>query len=218
MSLTLLPPPPPPVPLIHEPDPQEHEPRTRLKMMIGDRLKVLILLILVLLLSAAYKHSKIPIMSFWEALRDQLRAKWWLVGLFAVELLRQAHYLVCEHSGGYNQFWERHVWGAWGRRMDKVNPWRRYRLNRTVKWVIGLTILVLLLSWKWGLSFWETVGEAPGRIFDILFVNPVVGMPFFFTLIITAMYGIFSLLIFFGIFFIGGIDTYKRGRDQDPLP
>jgi cell division protease FtsH len=195
-------------------------------MMIGDRVKVLVLLILVVLLSAAYKHSKIPIMSFGEAVRDQLRAKWWLEALFVVEVLRQIHYVICEHAGAYNQLWENHVWGAWNRRMDKVNPWRRYRLNRTVKWVIGLVVLGLLLSWKWGLSFWETVGEAPGRIFDNLFVNPVVGLPFFFTLIITAMYGIFSLVIFFGIFFIGGVDTYKPGeiktrfRDvwgQDPV-
>ena len=102
--------------------------------------------------------------------------------------------------------------------MDKVNPWRRYRMGRTVKWVIGLTIFVLLLSWRWGLSFWETVGEAPGRIFDNMFVNPILGMPLVFTLFITALYGMFSLVIFFGIFFIGGVDTYKPGRDQDPLP
>jgi ATP-dependent Zn protease len=208
-----MPPPPPPVPEVHEPEPQgDREPKTRPKMMIGDRLKVMILLTVIVLLSAAYKHSKIPIMSFGEAVRDQLRAKWWLVGLFIIEILRQVHYLVCEHVGGYNQFWEKHVWGAWNRRMDKVNPWRRYRMGRTVKWVIGLTILVLLLSWRWGLSFWETVGEAPGRIFDNLFVNPILGMPFVFTLFITALYGVFSLVIFFGIFFIGGVDTYKPGE------
>jgi ATP-dependent Zn protease len=54
----------------------------------------------------------------------------------------------------------------------------------------------------------------------------VVGLPLVFTLIITAMYGLFSLLIFFGIFMIGGIETYKAGeiktrfRDvwgQDPV-
>ena len=83
-----------------------------------------------------------------------------------------------------------------------------------------------MLAWKWGVTFWEAIAEAPGRIFDTLFVNPVTGLPLFFTLILTAMYGIFSLLIFFGIFMIGGIETYKAGeiktrfRDvwgQDPV-
>jgi ATP-dependent Zn protease len=195
-------------------------------MMLGDRLKVLVLIALVLLLSAAYLHSKIPIMSFWEALQDQLRAKWWLVGLFGLEVLRQLHYLICERVAGYNQFWEKHVWGAWGRRMDKVNPWRRYRLNRMFKFIVFTIIAGLVLAWKWGVTFWEAIVEAPGRFFDILFVNPIAGLPLFFTLIITAMYGLFSLLIFYGIFMIGGIETYKAGeiktrfRDvwgQDPV-
>jgi cell division protease FtsH len=227
MSTLMLPPPPPPVPAIHEPDREDdREPKTRLKMMFGDRIKVLVLIAVFILLSAAYLHSKVPIMSYWEAVRNQLRAKWWLVGLFGLEVLRQVHYVICEHVGGYNQFFEKHVWGAWNRRMDKVNPWRRYRMNRTFKWVIGLTILGLVLAWKWGTSFWEAIAEAPGRFFDILFVHPVVGLPLFFTLIVTAMYGLFSLVIFFGIFFIGGIETYKPGeiktrfRDvwgQDPV-
>jgi ATP-dependent Zn protease len=195
-------------------------------MMLGDRLKVLVLIALFILLSAAYLHSKIPIMSYWEALQDQLRAKWWLVGLFGLEVLRQLHYLICERVGGYNQFWEKHVWGAWNRRMDKVNPWRRYRLNRMFKFVVFTIIGGLVLAWKWGTTFWEAIAEAPGRIFDTLFVNPVVGLPLFFTLIITAMYGLFSILIFYGIFMIGGIETYKAGeiktrfRDvwgQDPV-
>ena len=165
-------------------------------------------------------------MSFWEALQDQLRAKWWLVGLFGLEVLRQLHYLICERVAGYNQFWEKHVWGAWGRRMDKVNPWRRYRLNRMFKFIVFTIIAGLILAWKWGTTFIEAIVEAPARFFDILFVNPIVGLPLFFTLIITAMYGLFSLLIFYGIFMIGGIETYKAGeiktrfRDvwgQDPV-
>ena len=225
MSMTLPPPPPPPQ-VIHEPVPDKGEPMTRMRMMFGDRVKVLVLIALFIGLAAAYLHSKVPIMSYWEALQDQLRAKWWLVILFGLEVLRQLHYLVCEHSAGYNQFWEQHVWGAWSRRMDKVNPWRRFRMNRMFKWVVFTIIAGLVLAWKWGTTFWEAIAEAPGRFFDILFVNPVAGLPLFFTLIVTAMYGLFSLVIFFGIFMIGGIETYKAGeiktrfRDvwgQDPV-
>ena len=218
--------PPPPIPAVHEPEPDDRTPRTRTKMMLGDRLKVLVLIALFIAMSAAYLHSTIPIMSYGEALQDQLRAKWWLVGLAGIEVLRQIHYLICEHSAAYNQFWENRVWGAWNRRMDKVNPWRRYRLNRTFKWVVFLIILGLILAWKWGVTFWEAIAEAPGRIFDILFVNPVTGLPLVFTLFMTALYGVFSIFIFFGIFMFGGIETYKAGeiktrfRDvwgQDPV-
>ena len=135
-----------------------------MKMMLGDRIKVLVLIALFILLSAAYLHSTIPIMSFWEALQDQLRAKWWLVGLFGLEVLRQLHYLICERVAGYNQFWEKHVWGAWGRRMDKVNPWRRYRLNRMFKFIVFTIIAGLILAWKWGTTFIEAIVEAPGPV------------------------------------------------------
>ena len=115
-----------------------------MKMMLGDRLKVLVLIALFLCCRRPTSTPKIPIMSFWEALQDQLRAKWWLVGLFGLEVLRQLHYLICERSAGYNQFWEKHVWGAWDRRMDKVNPWRRYRLNRIFKFVVFTIIAGLI--------------------------------------------------------------------------
>ena len=48
--------------------------------------------------------------------------------MLGLEVLRQIHYLICEHSAGYNQFWDTHVVGGrWNPRMDQVNPWRRYR-------------------------------------------------------------------------------------------
>ena len=56
--------------------------------------------------------------------------------LAGIELLRQLHYLICEHSAGYNQFWEEHVWGAWNRRVDKMNPWLRYRINRVFRFAV----------------------------------------------------------------------------------
>ena len=164
-----LPPPPPPLQEVHEPEPDDREPRTRLKMMLGDRLKVLVLIALFILLSAAYLHSKIPIMSYWEALQDQLRAKWWLVGLFGLEVLRQLHYLICERVGGYNQFWEKHVWGAWERRVGRMNPWRRYRINRLFRFTVFTIIAVMILGALWGTSFVDTLTEAPSRLWDIAF-------------------------------------------------
>ena len=111
--------------------------------------------------------------------------------------------------------------------MDKINPWRRYRLNRMFKFIVFTDHRRA----DPGLEVGHDVhgrpsSRRPGRFFDILFVNPIVGLPLFFTLIVTAMYGLFSLLIFFGIFMIGGIETYKAGeiktrfRDvwgQDPV-
>ena len=122
MSMTLPPPPPPPQ-AIHEPVPDKGEPMTRTKMMFGDRVKVLVLIALFIGLAAAYLHSKVPIMSYWEALQDQLRAKWWLVILFGLEILRQIHYLdLRARRPATTSSGSSHVWGAWNRRMDKRQP------------------------------------------------------------------------------------------------
>ena len=56
--------------------------------------------------------------------------------------------------------------------MDKVNPWRRFRMNRMFKWVVFTIIAGLVLAWKWGTTFWEAIAEAPGRFFDILVRQP----------------------------------------------
>src|SRR5205823_6417141 len=113
---------------VHVPVAPFIEPRTKLAP--WDRIKVLVIIAAVFALLAAYEQSTIPIMSFWEALRDQLRSKWWLVALFGLDVLRQVHYVIGERSARYNGFWESHLWGGWNRRMSKLNPLTRYRLGR----------------------------------------------------------------------------------------
>ncbi len=144
---------------VHVPAPVAPEKRSPLAL--WDRIKVLLIIAVVFALLAAYQQSTVPIMSYWEALADQLRSKWWLVGLAGLEVLRQVHYLTCERSARYNAFWEDHVWGAWNRRMSRLNPWTRFRLGRNVKWLIALGILFFFLSYKWGVSYWAAVAEAP---------------------------------------------------------
>ena len=45
------------------------------------------------------KHADIPIMSWGEAIRDQVNAKWWLLALIGVEILRQLHYVISSTGG-----------------------------------------------------------------------------------------------------------------------
>ena len=167
--MSMLVPPPPAVGPVHIPPPDDREPKVRPKAVLWDRIKILVFLSAFILLSAAYLHSQIPIMSFGEALKDQLRAKWWLEVIMGLEILRQIHYLVSERSPAYYQFWQGKVFGGWDRRMSRMNPWNRYRLGRTVKWLLALVVIFLLLAWKWDVDFFTAIAEAPGRIWDTLF-------------------------------------------------
>jgi len=191
---------------VHEPVEDRREPLTRPPIMFWDRARLLIVLAVIFGMSAAIKHQDIPIMTWGDVLRDQVNAKWWLFVAAGLELLHQLHLVVCERSGGYNQFWEQKVWGAWERRMSLLNPWLRYRLGRMVKVVACVTIGLLIFARIWGVSFLEALVQAPGRLWSNPFGNA--GLPWFFQLFFAFAY---IMLQFVGMFWFlsrGGIDTY----------
>ena len=181
-------------------------------MIMWDRVKVVVLLGTFLAMTAAYKQSRIPIMSYGEALWNQLQAKWWIVAVMGLEVLRQVHYLVSERSAGWHRFWQKKVFGGWERRMSRLNPWNRYRLQRAVKFVLFVVLAGYLLAWLWDLPWIEATTTAPARLFDALFVNPVRGLPLFFTIALGTLTSLVYLVFFFGIFFIGGVETFKPGE------
>jgi cell division protease FtsH len=225
-----LPPPAPPgttVTGVHQPAAvDDREPQKRPKAMFWDRIKVLVLIAVFLGLSAAYKRSQFEgLMSLGEAVEDQLRAKWWIVALAGLEVLRQIHYLIAERSTWWYRSWDDRVFGRWERRMARLNPWLRYRMGRFVKIVIAFTVIALLLGWKWGVPVWDAIAMAPGRLWENAFATGQ-GMPLAIYIFFIASISLFQLFFFYAIFFVGGIDTYKPGeiktrfRDvwgQDPV-
>jgi ATP-dependent Zn protease len=197
---------------VHEPESDDREPSTRRKLFFVDRVKVLVLLAAFLLLATAYERSETPIMSWGDAWRDQLRAKWWVLVLMGLELVRQLHNLVAEHWGAYHQLWQRRVFGAWERLMGRLNPYTRWRLSRWFKWAVFLAIAGAVFSWLWGLPFLQALAEAPVRIFKNVFVNRALGLPLGLTIALSTIGGLVYLVVFFGVFMIGGIDTFRPGE------
>lgn len=203
--------PPPPlspadVVTIHEAKPDPRESPTRRKLMFFDRVKVFILLGVVLAYSTALKHSQIPIMSWGEAIRDQLGSKWILLVLAGLELLRQIHNFISEKSAGYHGFWMHRVWGGWDRFWSRRSAWMRFRLARIVRVTIWLSIFTMLFAWLWGVNFTTAIAEAPERLLYAPFGDR--GLPFFFQIFMGLFFGMFQ---FIGIFYVlsrGGIETF----------
>lgn len=195
-----------PVGPLHEPEEDNREPLTRPPIMFWDRAKLLVVVAAIFAMSVAIKREDVPIMSWGDVLRDQINAKWWLFVLAGLEIIHQIHLFISEKSGGYNQAWENKVWGAWERRMSKLNPWLRYRLGRMVKVLVWVTLGLLVFSRIWGVSFLEAVVQAPGRLWSNPFGNA--GMPWFFQFFFAFGY---IMLQFVGMFWFlsrGGIDVY----------
>jgi cell division protease FtsH len=200
-------PPPPGVPApVHVPPPEDAR-TTRRKALFFDRIKVLSILAVVFGLIVAQKHAEVPIMSWGEVFREQARAKRWMFVVAAIELVRQLHYLVCEHWAAYNTFWERHVWGAWERRAGKMNPWLRFRLGRVWRIIWMTAILAFILAALWDLTPVQALVEAPSRIWNVLFSTSA-QLPFIFNVIFILGIAVMQFVAIFWFMSKGGVDTY----------
>ncbi len=97
---------------------------TRKPMAWWDRVKFLVLGILLLgfLVWNTFVQNQGPSavtgdpvgISVRNALQQTISGNIWLLVLLAIEALRQIHYLISEHSAGYNQFFAKKVFGGLG--------------------------------------------------------------------------------------------------------
>lgn len=174
--------------------------------MFFDRIKVFVILGVFLAFSIAKRHSDIPIMSWGDAIREQLEAKSWMLWVAGIEAVRQAHFLAAERSTRYFKFWERHVWGAWNRFWEKRNPWLRYRLARMVRVIVWVTLLSFLFGSLWDVTPLQALSEAPSRLWNNPFGGG--GLPWFVPLMITLVFGIGQFAAIFWFMSKGGVDTY----------
>jgi len=78
---------------------------TRERVELWDRIKFLILLVLLWFVLVWSVMANDPIVGFLDAMRIEVRAGWWVFLLIGLEVLRQAHFIVSEHSPGYHRFW-----------------------------------------------------------------------------------------------------------------
>jgi cell division protease FtsH len=197
---------------VHQPVIDDRDPPTRRKMFFFDRVKVFVLLAVFLGLTTSHEKTDIPLMTWGEALRDQLNAKWWVLVLAGLEVVRQIHNVISEHSVGWHRFWQKKVFGGWERLMSRMKPFTRFRMTRLVKRLMVLAVLGAVFSWMWGLSFFQSLAEAPARIFRNIFINPALGLPVGLTIALSTLGGLVYIVFFFGIFFIGGVETFKPGE------
>jgi cell division protease FtsH len=184
--------------------PRASERTTRAPMAFWDRIKFLILLAGLWLagLAIVWTTSVNPIGGpFSDAARIALRDYAWIIVLASLELLRQFHYVIEEHSEGYYRFWQMRVFGGLSRRTGKMDDWTRYRVSRALK----VAIVLFALSTFLGRIFhtepvWLGILEAPARL--------VVALPFILQLAFGFFFVIFQFVGLFWFLSRGGIDVH----------
>jgi cell division protease FtsH len=184
------------------PRPSQRE--TRAPLAMWDRVKFLLLLGLLWVsgLAVVWAASVNPLGGpFSDAVRIALVDYAWILVLAGLELVRQLHYFIEEHSKGYYQFWEKRVFGSsrgLGRGLD---DWTRFRLARAFKFFIFLLALSTLLGRLFNTDpVWLGLVELPARM--------VIALPFIFQLAFAFFFIIFQFVGMFWFLSRGGVDTF----------
>ncbi|MBA2625359.1 MAG: AAA family ATPase, partial [Acidimicrobiia bacterium] len=190
-----------PVPeALDHPGSKEAPRATRKKLVLWDRVKFLVLFAVLFAIFVWTDVASNPILPVVDAVERQFEAKWWLLVLTGIELVRQAHYLLSERSSRWHGFWSDKVFGGLSRRTGAWNPWTRYRLGRVARIVFLILVIDLVLAAAFDLSPTLALVEAPARVFTYL---PIVLQV---ALSMVALIGQFALLFWF--LTRGGVDVY----------
>jgi len=193
------PPPPPPPPPSGRP---RHEDRlTRKPMSIWDRIKFLILLGLVWFILVWSAMANNPLIGFSDAMRIEVRAGWWVFLLLGLELLRQVHFLISEHSAGYHRFWTETVFGGFERTTHRrISDWSRFRVRRMLTWIFWIVIIAVVTGKIIHTSPILALLRGPQLIWHVLpFVLQIV-------LLLLIVVGQFAAIFWF--MSRGGVDVY----------
>ena len=175
--------------------------KTRKPLELWDRLKFTILLVLLWLILVWSMMANNPLVGFIDAAKTQVRAAWWVFALLGIEVLRQAHYLISEHSPSYHQFWTARVFGRFEHVTHrKMSAWTRFRLTRLIYIVFWLAVIAIVTGKIIHTSPIEALARGPELIWH--------NLPFVLQIVV---YFFIIILQFVGLFWFmsrGGVDVY----------
>ncbi|HMF05340.1 MAG TPA: AAA family ATPase [Acidimicrobiia bacterium] len=180
--------------------PRDDDRPTRKPLALWDRVKYLLLLAALFWFFVWADMADNPLLPFVDAVRDEVSDKWWIFLLGGLELARQVHYLISEHSAAYHRFWTTKVFGGFNRRSARMSDWTRYRIARLLKIVLFLVILSIVLGAIFHTSPALALVELPKRLIDAL--------PFVFQLMFGALFIIIEFGALFWLLTRGGVDVY----------
>ncbi len=172
----------------------------RKRLLLWDRVKFLVLIGVLFAFTVSADMSSNPILGWTDSVRRQASSAWWLLALGALELVRQIHMVIGEHSSGYYVFWTDTVFGRAESRVSRTNDWNRFRMARTMKWVIGLVIIAFIYAKVKHESVFKAISSAPG---DIWHAAPLVVQ-----IMLIMLLGVGQFAAIFWFMSKGGVDVY----------
>jgi ATP-dependent Zn protease len=181
--------------------PRDDDRQTRKPLGIWDRIKLLVLLGVVWILLVWSVMANDPLVGFSDAVRIEVRTGWWVFILAGLELLRQIHFLISEHSRGYHRFWTWMVFGGAERLTHRrISDWTRFRLSRLLKWVLWLALIAVVTGKIIHTTPVLALLRGPQLIWHVL--------PFVIQIMFTLLFVVLQFAALFWFMSRGGVDVY----------
>ena len=174
---------------------------TRKPLVLWDRVKILVFLVVAFNVLIWAELSSNPLMSYAEAERTvaQTGLGQILLALVMVESLRQIHFLLAEHVASYHQAWLR-LFSRTEAMTGRYSAWTRFRVARVLKWVVGLTIVSMVLAAVFDTSPILALFQVPAWFIGQL---PMILQLVIYLFIAVAQFG-----LIFWFLSRGGVDVY----------
>ena len=192
-----------PVEGLRPPDqgPENNNRPTRPKLRFWDRIKFILLFVVVWFMLVWAAVASNPILPFVDAMRLQVEESAWLLVLTGIELLRQVHFLISEHSSAYHRFWTNKVFGGSERFAHRrFSDWTRFRLARIFKWLLTFSLIIVVVGAFMDISPVLAIFQLPALLWQ--------AMPFVAQLAFAFFFVIFQFVGLFWFLSRGGVETY----------
>ena len=174
---------------------------TRKPLAFWDRIKFLLLLVLVWFILVWSAMANDPQIGFADGVRIEVRAGLWVFVLFGLELIRQVHYLISEHSAAYYRFWTHGVFGGSERlARQRLSDWTRFRLWRLLTWLLWIAVAAVVLGKVIHTSPVLALLAAPALLWHAL--------PFILQLVVILLFVVLQFAAIFWFLSRGGVDVY----------
>ena len=127
--------------------PRDTDRKTRVHLAFYDRVKFLLLFAITFFVLAWASMADNPLLSFTDALSQTANDKKWLLGLAAIEIVRQIHFILAEILAPYHGIWIKYF-SLVNRLLNKLSDWNRFRLGRVIKWLVFLELSIKKLRFE----------------------------------------------------------------------
>jgi len=125
--------------------PKDEDLLTRKRLSFWDRIKFLVLLGLIWFILTWSVMANDPLVGFSDAVRIEVRAGSWVFVLMGLEVIRQIHFLISEHSRAYHRFWTYGVFGGFARLTHRrISDWTRFRIWRLLTWLFWIAVAAVV--------------------------------------------------------------------------